>query len=67
MDPAPAVTYATFEPVVTAITGLITNANIITILAGAAGVAIGFVFMWWGVRKVSKIIMGAFRKGRLSV
>ena len=28
---------------------------------------IGFVFLWWGVRKLVGMVMAAFRKGRLSV
>lgn len=38
----------------------------VEVLAGGALVAIGLVFTWWGVRKVSKVLFAAFRKGRFS-
>lgn len=62
---AAGVTYSTLEPILTAITSQITATNILGVVAGAGGVAIGFVFLWWGGRKLTSIIMGAFRKGRL--
>lgn len=55
-----------WAPVVTAITGQISVANIMAAIASAAVVAIGFVFAWWGLRKVVRMIMGAFRKGRIN-
>lgn len=61
------VTYETFAPVVSAITGTISLSNIIAILAGAAGVAIIMVFGWWGVRKAAGMIMAAFKRGRLKI
>lgn len=41
--------------------------TVVEVLAYAAAIAVALVFMWWGVRKVSAIIMSAFRKGRLSM
>lgn len=35
------------------------------VLTIAVTASIGVVFAWWGLRKVSKIIMGAFRNGSL--
>ena len=35
------------------------------VLSLAVVSSIGVVFAWWGLRKVSKIIMGAFRNGSL--
>lgn len=56
-----------FEPVVDAITAQITPTSVVAIVAGVIGASIGLVFMWWAVRKVSRAVMGAFRKGKLSV
>ena len=53
--------------IMTAITNVIDVAGIIEILAAAIGVAAVFVFMWWGIRKGARMIMGAIRKGRLGV
>lgn len=59
--------FSTFQPVIDAIEGVISPTALISILAGAVGVAIVFVLMWWGVRTVSKIIMRAVKRGKLSV
>ena len=60
-------TFSTFQPVIDAIESVISPTSLISILAGAVGVAIVFVLMWWGVRTVSKIIMRAVKRGKLSV
>ena len=50
-----------------ALTSQISVSTIVGVLASVAGAAIGMVFMWWGVRKLIRVLMGAFRKGKLSV
>lgn len=62
-----AITSSSFSSVISAITGQISVATVVEVLAYAAGLAIGFVFMWWGVRKALKVLMKAFRSGRASV
>ena len=52
--------------VLSAITDQISVTTVIAVVAGAIGAAIGLVFMWWGVRKLIRVIMSAFRKGKLS-
>lgn len=56
-----------WAPVVTAITGQISVTNVMTAVAAVSAVAIGFVFAWWGARKATRVIMGGFRKGKISV
>ena len=63
---APAIDYSDFQAVITAITGQIDVTTVVGVLAAAAGICIGLVFMWWGVRKVTRMVMSAFRKGRIS-
>ena len=63
----PAIGYATVEPIIDAVTSVISPTAIVGILAGVAAVAVTFVFVWWAARKVTRIIMGATRKGKLSV
>lgn len=65
--PAAAVTWETLEPIWNAVSSTLTAANIVDIIAGAAGACVALVFLWWAARKVTRMIMGAFRKGRLSV
>lgn len=56
-----------FAPVVDAMTGQISPATVVSVVAAVIGVCVGLVFTWWAVRKVSRAIMSAFRKGKLSV
>ena len=60
-----AVGSSAFSSVITAITEQVSVATIVEVLAYAAGVCIGLVFMWWGVRKVTKMVMGAFKRGSI--
>lgn len=53
--------------VIQAITTEISVENILAILTTVIGVAIVFVGFWWGARKVTRVVMSAFRKGRISV
>lgn len=55
------------QSVFTDVTGTINIGNIVSILAIVVGACVGLVLMWFGIRKVIKIIMGAFRKGKISV
>ena len=61
-----AIGWSDLSSVLSAITDQISVTTVIGVVAGAVGAAIGLVFMWWGVRKLIRVIMGAFRKGRLS-
>lgn len=54
-----------FQSVINAVTAQISVTTVVEVLAYAVPLCIGLVFMWWGVRKVTRMIMGAFRKGKL--
>lgn len=60
-----AVTFATFKSVIDAITAQVSVTTIVEVLAAAAAIAITFVFMWWGVRKVTRMVMGSARSGSI--
>lgn len=64
---AEAITSSSFSGVITAITSQISVTTVAEVLTYAAGLAIALVFFWWGVRKALRVLMGAFRKGRMSV
>ena len=53
--------------IVDAITGQVSVTNILGVLVAAVGAAIGFVFLWWGVRKLLSTFFSGFRKGKASV
>lgn len=61
-----AISWSDLSSVLSAITGQISVTTVIAVVAGAIGAAVGLVFMWWGVRKLIRVLMGAFRNGRLS-
>lgn len=53
--------------ILTPFTSQISVTSIVGVLASVIAAGIGLVFMWWGVRKLWRVVMGAFRKGRLSI
>ena len=61
------ITYSDIAPIIEALQAQISVSTVITILAAAAGVCVGLVFMWWGGRKVVHMLMSAFKNGRLSI
>lgn len=58
--------WSDLSSVLSAITAQVNVTTVIAVVAGAVGAAIGLVFMWWGIRKLIRVLMSAFRKGRLS-
>ena len=62
-----AVTSKDWESVITAMTGQISVTTVVGVLATAVSAGIGLVFMWWGVRKATRMLFKAFRSGRTSV
>lgn len=64
---AEAITSSSFSGVITAITSQLSITTVAEVLTYAAGIAIALVFFWWGVRKALRVLMSAFRKGRMSV
>lgn len=61
------VSYSDFSSVFTALQEQISVGTVVGVIAAVVGACIGLVFMWWGVRKVVRMLMAAFRKGKISV
>lgn len=57
----------TIEPLMSALSGSITPAQIIAVLASIIGVGMTFVLMWFGARKLVSIFKKAVTKGKISV
>lgn len=55
------------SPFITAMTGSLTPASLLAVLATIVGVGMGFVLMWFGVRKARQMFTAAVFKGRLSI
>lgn len=62
-----AISSTNFMSVIDALQGQISVATIVEVLVVAAGVAVGLAFMWWGVRKLTRVLMSAFKKGKVSL
>ena len=62
-----AVSASDWASVLSSITSQISVSTVVGVLATTVTAGIGLVFMWWGVRKLARTIMAAFRKGKLSV
>lgn len=61
------VTFETVKPILDAITDIITWDAIIAVLGGVLAVSVVFAFSWWAARKGVRMLMGAFKKGKVSV
>lgn len=62
-----AITTADFQSVISALQEQISVSTVVGVLAVAAGAAVGLAFMWWGVRKLTRVLMSAFKKGKVSL
>lgn len=56
-----------WSAILTSLTAQISVSTVVAALATFITAGIGLVFMWWGVRKLVRTVMGAFRRGKLSV
>lgn len=59
-----AVSASDWAQVISDVTGQFSVANIVSVISSIVVAGIGFVFLWWGVRKAYRAIMSAVRKGR---
>jgi len=62
-----AVSAADWSSITTAIGNQISVSTIVAVLASCVTACVGLVFMWWGVRKVVRMIMSAFKRGKLKI
>lgn len=56
-----------FQAVLSALESQISVSTVVSVLTVTATACVGLVFMWWGVRKVTRALMAAFRKGKISL
>lgn len=67
MEGASIVTSADWSSVITALTNQISVSTVVGVLAVIAAACVGLAFMWWGVRKATRALMSAFKKGKVSI
>ena len=56
-----------FSAFITALTGSITPAQVLTVLASVVGVGMAFFLMWLGVRKATRAFTSAVASGRIRI
>lgn len=59
--------YSDISQILTTVTNQFSVSNIVAMIAGILGVTVGFIFLWWGVRKGFRAIVGAATKGKPKV
>lgn len=61
------VTSETIMSILDAITAQFSITQIVAMIAGLLGVSMAFVFLWWGVRKGSKMVISAVKSGKFRI
>lgn len=61
------VTANDWADVTTAVTQQVSVSTVVGVLASCIGACITLVFMWWGARKVVKMLMSAWKRGKLRI
>lgn len=56
-----------YQTVVNTLQSTFTESQLASILSYAVGACVVLVLFWWAVRKVSRMFMGAFKKGKLRI
>lgn len=56
-----------FSGFITSLTSAITPSQLLAILATVVGVGMGFVLMWFGVRKIINLFTSALRNGNIRI
>lgn len=67
MEGSTAITASAWDSVMSALTAQISVSTVVGVLATIAAACVGLAFMWWGVRKATRALMAAFKKGRVSL
>lgn len=65
--PSSAEAVAAAKQVLDSVTAVLNITNVAAILAACMGSATLLFLAWWGVRKVTKVTVNAFARGKLSI
>ena len=55
------------KELMTIVTGTLNITNIVAILGAGLGAVLGLFLAWWGARKLLKMVMSVFKKGKISL
>lgn len=64
--PSTVVSSTDWASVISALTAQLSVSTVVGVMATIAASTVGFGFLYWGVRKAVRALMGAFKKGRVS-
>lgn len=67
MEGVTAITSSDFSGVLDALQSQISVSSIVEVLVVLVGATVGLAFMWWGVRKLTRALMSAFKRGKVSI
>ena len=67
MEGISAIGASDFQSVLTALQTQISVGTVVEVLVVLVGATAGLAFMWWGVRKLVRALMSAFKKGKVSI
>ena len=56
-----------FSELVTILQNQVSVSTVVGVIASILAVCVGFAFFWWAVRKVIRMLMSAFKKGKVTV
>lgn len=59
--------YDTIKPIIDAIAAQFNITQIVAVLGGILVITVGLAFFWWAGRKAVRLLMSAFKKGRVGV
>ena len=62
-----AISSSDFTSVLQALQNQISVSTVVEVLVVLVGACVGLAFMWWGVRKLTRALMSAFKKGKVSL
>lgn len=62
-----AISSTDFQSVLQALQSQISVSTVVEVLVVLVGATVGLAFMWWGVRKLTRALMSAFKKGKVSM
>lgn len=63
----PSVTTTDIQTIMSAVTEQFSIANITSFLAYIIGFSVGFVFLWWAIRKGFRAILAASTRGKARI
>lgn len=63
---ATTITSTDWSAITDALTAQVNVGSVMGVLAAGAGISIGLTFAWWGARKTTRMVMKAFKSGKIS-